>query len=124
MAAIFVKGSGGSQAAAGMTFIEGVKADYVSGSVTKSMTITALMNTLVTVVFGRSNRNTSDTITWTIKKNGSTIQTFTASTGGLKMTAREYTLDAGDTLTVQGSGAGYSGYHNAFVAEGIDSIAA
>jgi len=120
---VIVKDAGGSGAAEmKLTFKEGTKMTYQSGSTTDSSSCTALKDTRVMIVFGRSNRNTGDTITWKIKKNGTQIESFTAETGVLNMQEKHYDLTQGDVLTAEASGVGYAGGHCSYVAFGKNAI--
>lgn len=121
MAAVFIRGSGGS-ADGGLTAVNGSKAAYQSSSYTASATITADKKCKVMVIFTRSNRNTSDQIRWTVKKNGSQVDSFVARTGGLSYETKDYDLDAGDTLQTVGVGVGYAGASSFFVASRTGSI--
>lgn len=121
MGAIFIKGAG----AAGddnLTYVNGASMSYVSGSTTATKTITASASCRVMIIFTRSNRNTSDALTWTIMKNGTQAERFTAPTGGMAATTREYLLDAGDTITTTVSGVGYAGGRSFFVGTGSNII--
>lgn len=117
---VFVKGSGSANK---LTFKNGVNVAYESSSQSQTASTTAQKSCLCMVIFTRSNRNTSDSITWTVKKNGSTIETFTAPTGRMAQATKEYSLKTGDVLSVTGSAAsGYAGARNFFVATGENSI--
>lgn len=121
MGAIFVKGAG-AKASDDLTYVNGASMSYVSSSTTGTKSVTASASCRVLIIFTRSNRNTSDALTWTIQKNGTQQERFTAPTGGMAATTREYLLDAGDVLTTTVTGVGYAGGRSFFVATGSNII--
>lgn len=117
---VFVKGGG---ALAHTDFKDGVNVAYESSAQTGSVTVTADKSCYIRIAFTRSNRNTTDTITWTIKKNGSTVETFTASTGRMAVDTRSMKLTAGDVVVVSAnSSTGYAGARCFIFAAGKDAI--
>jgi len=104
-------------------FKNGVNVEYQSAAATGSVTFTASKNCYVLIIFTRSNRNTSDNITWTINKNGSTVETFTASTGRMAVDTRSMKLSAGDVVIVSVNAAsGYAGARCFIASAGKDTI--
>ena len=108
----------------GIAYKNGVNVAYESGAQTGSATCTTNMPTYVMVLTTRSNRNTSDTITWTIKVDGETVFSFTASTGRMAADYRVIKIGrAGRTVQVScNAESGYAGARSFFIATGTNSI--
>ena len=120
MSVINMLPSGG---APGIAFKSGVNVPYESASQTETASCTTNMPTYVMVLCTRSNRNTSDNISWTIKVDGETVFSFTASTGRMASDYRVIKCGAGRTISVTcTTSTGYTGARSFFVATGTNSI--
>lgn len=121
MSVINMLPSGG---ASGIAFKDGVNVAYESAAQTGSASCTTTMPTYVMVLCTRSNRNTTDNISWTIKVDGETVFSFTASTGRMAVDRRVvHVTSAGRTIQVSCTAAsGYAGARSFFIATGTNAI--
>ena len=121
MSVINMLPSGG---APGIDFKDGVNVPYESAAQTGSASCTTAKPTYVMILMTRSNRNTSDNITWTIKADGETLWNFTASTGRMAQDYRVVKCSrAGVVIQVSCSASsGYAGARSFFISTGTDSI--